>query len=273
MASLLGRVGGDPSRVVEANRAAFDTLEKILVGESGIVPAGKTALLSEPPRVRPGKRDHSVNFDGALQVATSIADLLVLEYGEGMPLAQVGWGRATPERITQVLGLQSLFFELAQQSSYPAKAQASNLAAHIVATLNQAATHQRIATAFGTPDQKVVVVVGHDTNLSNLGGLLGLTWWMPGTHRNPVLPGGALVFELRERRADHRSVVRVSYVAQTLEQMRNLTRLSLDQPPATAPIFVPGASGASDGFAAPLDRFIAVANSAIDPAFVVDDPN
>ncbi len=273
VASVLGRVGGDAHRIEVSNRAAYETLERVLVGESGAIPPGKIALLGLPAEILPGTRDHTVTVNGPLQIAASIVDVLMLEYADGMPMEKVGWGRLTPERLTQVIELHSLFFELAQASYYPARVQGSDLASHILASLEQAASGQPDRRAFGNPDQKLVVVVGHDTNIANLGGLLGLAWWLPGTHRNPVLPGGALVFELRERRADHQPVVRVYYLSQTLEQIRNLTPLSLAAPPALAPIFVPGCSGSSDRFAAPLPKFAEFVRRVVDPEFVTPDPN
>jgi 4-phytase/acid phosphatase len=87
-----------------------------------------------------------------------------------------------------------------------------------------------------------------------------------------VLPGGALVFELR-RRPDHQFVVRLSYVAQSFDQMRNLTPLSLEIPPAIAPIYVPGVSGAADNFAAPLVQFADYVTARLDSRFVIASPN
>ena len=43
------------------------------------------------------------------------------------------------------------------------------------------------------PAQKLLVMVGHDTNIINLAGLLDLSWTVPGGRNEPVLPGGALV--------------------------------------------------------------------------------
>lgn len=273
VASVLGRVGGDLNRAVQANQAAFATLQRILVGESGEVPAGRQPVLPATTTVTPGNADRLLSVGGPLYVGSAMTDVLMLEYGNGNPLERVGWGRATPERITQLMTLHSLYFELSQASSYPAQVQSSNLASHILASLEQAASGRADARAFGGPGHKVVIVVGHDTNIANLGGLLGLNWWLPGTQRNPLLPGGALVFELRERRADRQPVVRVSYVSQTLDQMRELTPLTLAQPPAIARIYVPAASGAGEHFDAPLPRFAARVRAAIDPQFVTADPN
>jgi 4-phytase / acid phosphatase len=270
MAAVLGRLGGDPSVIQQAYRPAFETLERILVGESGEIPAGKQSVLTLPASVAPGERDHTVDVRGPLQTAQSITDVLLLEYAEGLPLSEVGWGRVTPERLTEILELHSLFFELAQGSFYPSQVQGSNLASHLLATLNQAATGRVDPAAFGAPQQKMVMIVGHDTNIINLGALLGLTWWLPGTHRNPVLPGGALVFELRERQRDHQLVVRAYYVSQTLEQMRTLAPLSLEHPPGIAPIFIPGCSESSAGFDAPLPAFEALVRRVVDRQFVVE---
>jgi 4-phytase/acid phosphatase len=169
--------------------------------------------------------------------------------------------------------LHSLYFNLAQGTFYPAQVQGSNLASHILQTIDQAVSGRADPGAFGTPGQKLVVVVGHDTNISNLGGLLGLSWCLPGTQQNPLLPGGALVFELRQRRSDHQFRVRTYYLSQTLEQMRTLEPLTLKNPPALAPIFIPGCSEAGPGFDAPLDKFAALLRRVIDPEFVRSSPN
>jgi len=112
-------------------------------------------------------------------------------------------------------------------------------------------------------------VVGHDTNIANLGGLLGLTWMVPGAPANPLLPGGALVFELRRGRGDGPWTVRAYYVTQTLDQMRAAVPLTLEHPPQVAPIFIPDCSGPGPGFAAPYERFAALLRRVIDPKFVV----
>ena len=272
VAAVLGRIGGDPANITQAHRAAFDTLERVLVGESGAIPPGKVAVTDLPANVVPGAQDHSVTVSGPLQTALSITDVLMLEYAEGMPLDKVGWGRVTPGRLTQLIELHSLGFDLAHGTFYPAQVQASNLASHVLATIEQSANGRPDAAAFGTPAQKLIVIVGHDTNIVSLGGLLGLGWWLPGTNRNPVLPGGALVFELRQRTSDRTFVVRASYLSQTLDQMRTLAPLSLEHPPASAPIFIPGCSEAGAGLEAPLPLFEALLQRVIDPRFTIPEP-
>ena len=117
-----------------------------------------------------------------------------------------------------------------------------------------------------------MVLVGHDTNIANIGGLFGMNWWIPGTQANPMLPGGALVFELWKRAGQTSAFyVRTSYVVQTLDQMREATTLTLANPPARSPIFVPGCSGEGPAFDAPLASFVRVARHVIDPSFIAED--
>jgi 4-phytase / acid phosphatase len=89
---------------------------------------------------------------------------------------------------------------------------------------------------------------------------------------NPTLPGSSLVFELWRHAGQSDSFyVRISYVTQTLDQMRDATPLSRDNPPALSPVFIPGCSGPGPGFDAPLAGFVRQARKVIDPAFIAPD--
>ncbi|MBS0663732.1 MAG: histidine-type phosphatase [Verrucomicrobia bacterium] len=273
IANVLGRIGGSVAPLNEACSRDLDRVRFILLGTDGPVPPGKTDLRDQPSLVERGTRDHTVNLRGPIRTAMQVIDNLMLEYGEGMPMDQVGWGRVTRKELTELLRLHSLYFELTQGSPYSAQVQGSNLASHILKTLRQSATGRPDPGAFGSPEHRVVMLVGHDSNIVNLGGLLNLNWWVPGSQRNPVTLGGAMVFELRQRRSDQKFVVRTYYVTQSLDQIRNLEPLSPENPPGLAPIFIPGCSDPVPGFDAPLEKFEEVLNRAIDPAFVLADPN
>ena len=268
VAAVLGRVGGDLHAVELAHLPAFTTLERVLVGESGEIPPGKASVLDLPAEVSPTSPEYALMVRGPLMTALSLTDLFMLEYANGLPMADVGWGRLTPGRLTELLELHSLAFDLWFGTFYPAQVFVSNLASHLADTLTQAATVRAQPGAFGAPGQKLVVIAGHDSTQASLGALLGLEWRLPGTQRNPVLLCGALVFELRERARDHQFLVRAYYVSPSLEQMRALTPLTLEHPPATAPIFLPDCSEGTPGFDAPLPKFEALVRRVIDPHFV-----
>jgi 4-phytase/acid phosphatase len=50
-----------------------------------------------------------------------------------------------------------------------------------------------------------------------------------------------------------------------MDQLRNRTALTLDTPPATAPVFIPGCSVRNATFDCPLTKLVLVAKQAIDP--------
>jgi len=54
--------------------------------------------------------------------------------------------------------------------------------------------------------------------------------------------GGALVFEVRQSRRTGEFLVRAFYTAQSFDQLRNLTPLSVLFPPETAQLVIPAAA-------------------------------
>ena len=271
VAAVSGRLGDRPGAVVTACASAFAALERVLVGGDGTVPAGRTSVLSLPTEVVPDdKTPGAVVITGPLLIGQRCAEVFLLEYAEGLPLAQVGWGRIDRPVLTELMRLHSLGFILAHGTFYVAQEKASNLMSHIGRSLEQAVQGKPVPGAIGGPASRLVVLAGHDTNMASLAGLLGISWWMDGTQQDPTLPGGALVFELRQRPADGRYFVRVLYVAQTLDQMRNLDPLTLEHPPAVVPVFVPQGSGAAPGYDIPLEQFQALLGRVIDPNFVLE---
>jgi 4-phytase/acid phosphatase len=266
-AAVLGRMGGDPRNMERAFAPQLAELEEIMFGPGGMPPAGSP--LDKPTSVVPGENISLIALRGRLKAAAVCTESLLLEYTDGMPASDVGWGRADGKALTDLLTLHELSFDLTQRTRYPAQVEGSNLASHIIDTLEQAALGQPLPGALGPSGERIVVLVGHDTNIANIGGLLDLSWWIPGTQANPLLPGGALVFELWKRGGDKGGFyVRLSYVAQTLEQMRDASPLSLENPPARSPIFIPGCSGPAPDFDAPLPSLVRQARRVIDPAFV-----
>jgi 4-phytase/acid phosphatase len=264
--ALLGRVGGDVHAVALAQRPAFATLEHVLLGDAAR-PEGKALLLDQPSTVAPGDGENTVVLRGPLGLAASMTDVFMLQYSEGHPMSEVGWGRLTREGLTQLLGVHSIYYNLKVGTFFVAQVEFSNLARHLGDTLAQAASGQAQPGAMGKPGQKLAIVVGHETTQLGLAGLLNLNWRLPGTQLNPALLGGALVFELRQRRSDGQFFVRANYVSPTLEQTRELAALTPENPPAIAPIFIPGCGEAGAGFDAPLEQFEALLRQVIDPQF------
>lgn len=269
VAAVLGRLGGDARNIDRAFAAQYAQLKGILYGPAG---AGNTPF-DQSTEILPGEDGGTIRIKGPLGPALTCTDALLLEYTQGMPSQDVGWGRMDGKALTDLLVLHDMVFDLQKRTPYLAQAEGSNLVSHILDTLEQGALGAPVPGALGADGQKVVIIVGHDTNIESVGGLLGLNWWLPGTQIDPLLPGGALVFELwKHGGQDGAYFVRVSYVSQTLEQMREAGADTPAKPPVRAPIFVPESSDASPRFDAPLAAFVRHARKVIDPEFISPEP-
>jgi len=167
----------------------------------------------------------------------------LLEYAEGMNSANVGWGRVDIHKLRYLLQLHTANVDIAQRTSYIARAQASNLLSHILQSMEQAVVARPVAGALTKPGDRLLILAGHDTNIAAIAGSLDLSWLIDG-RRDDTPPGGALVFELWKQHGREEYSVRAHYMAQTLDQMRNATPLSLANPPERVLVFVPGCSRA-----------------------------
>ncbi len=203
-----------------------------------------------------------------LAAASTFSEVFLLEYAEGMPQSSLGWGRLTKEKLLWIMELHTAYADVARRTPYLARAGASNLLAHIVASLDQAASGKRVAGALGKPDGALAILAGHDTNISNLSGMLDLSWKVPGQVADDTPPESALMFSLWRARASGGYFVKLEFVTPSLEQMRRLDPLTIKSPPERVTVAIPGCvSPRSDG-GCPLAEFRAVMVKAIDPKFV-----
>jgi len=69
-----------------------------------------------------------------------------------------------------------------------------------------------------------------------------------------------------------RRYVRLAYYAQTLDQMRKSTVLDFEHPPGMVAVDLLACAQDLHEKACPLERFVAIANEAIDPACVTIKP-
>ena len=178
----------------------------------------------------------------------------------------MGWGRLDASSLLEVMSLHTLYEDIIRRDPYLARVQMSNLLSHVLHSLAQAVSNRPVKGALGKPGDRLLVLVCHDTNIANVGAILGVSWLLDGYQRNDTPPGGALVFELWQQKNEFS--VNVYYRAQSLEQMRNGSVLSLNSPPLRAPLFLPGCSQADANMACSWKTFQRSVESAINPAFV-----
>jgi len=270
VAAVNGRLGGNPPSLAAAYAPELALARAILFNyppntiPAPAAPQGKIDVTSIPFEVAAGNSTLPVDLGGLAAVAGAI-DPFVMEYADGLPDAQVGWGRLTADGISQTFRLYNLILDLEYRTPYLAGVQSSNAASHVVRSMVQAATGNATSGTLGNPSTKVIVLTASNTNITGLAGLFHLDWLLPGDQADVCAPGGALVFELRQSQSTGQYLVRASYIAQTMDQLRNRTALTLDAPPAIAPVFIPGCSSGKPNFDCPLERFVWLARHAIDP--------
>jgi 4-phytase/acid phosphatase len=209
-----------------------------------------------------------VEVDGPLGTASTLAQNFLLEYTNAMAEEDLGWGRVNEDNLRLMMSLHTAYADLARRTPYVARADGSNLLSHVLKSIEQAVRRRAVRGALGGPTDRVLVIVGHDTNIANVAGLLDLSWLIEGYQRDDTPPGGALIFELWHEPAMRGLTVRTYYQAQSLEQMREALPLTLASPPPKAPVFVPACSTAAEGFPCSWKGFQRALEGAIDPAYV-----
>jgi 4-phytase/acid phosphatase len=203
-----------------------------------------------------------------IAVASSLISDFSLEYADNKPMADVGWGRVDSAALHRLMVLQIKAFSLSTRTPLVARTHGSNLMAHILDTLNQAAQAatpaQPVAGAIGPAGARFVYISAHDSNLMNLAGLLNLNWNSDGLAFDTP-PDSELVFELWQNPHSKQYAVRLLYRAQTFDQLRSAAALSKTNPPVEQVLIAPGCTTAGP---CPLASFDKAVHGLLDPAYV-----
>jgi 4-phytase/acid phosphatase len=264
-AAIAGRIGGDPNNLTETYRPQLAALDRILSGCGHLPPKPqRTSIFDIPTSLKPGSGDSPIAASGPIVTASTLAENLLLEYTQGMSDADTGWGCLDGATLRFVMQANIAAWNFQDRTPTVARAYASNLLEHIRATMEQSVSGKPVSGALGKPGDRLVILVGHDTNIVTVAGALGIDWIADGRVDDSP-PGAALIFELW-RSAKSGPFVRVAFTAQTLEQMRRSVPLTTANPPAEAPIFVPACS--RPDLSCTWDSFSAAMRQATDPAYV-----
>lgn len=257
------RMGPDPQKLLTEHRAAIDALQFILTGGR----SASRALLEPPFQIGISLSGKSMEMAGPFSAGSTLSEDLLLEYANGFRGTDLGWGRLTRENLFEVLSIHAIYADLMRRTPYLARTRGSNLLDHVLLSMTQASTGKPVQGALGHVGDALLMLSGHDTNLSNLSGMLGLSWHLPGYQADDTPPGGALVFSLWHSDAEGDSVT-VQYVAQSPDQMRKAERLSRAAPPNSQEVTIPACKAASGTPGCPWGSFKLALEKAIDPAFV-----
>jgi 4-phytase/acid phosphatase len=274
-AAVAGRIGGNPGNLTELYRSQLTLLDSVLAG-CGHAPttAQRISIFDIPATLAPGTGDSPAALRGPVTAAATMAENLLLEYTQGMSKADTGWGCIDGPTLRIIMQVNSANWDYGKRTPAVAQIFASTILDRILKTMQQSvngegATGAAVSGALGKPGDRLVILVGHDTNIVTVAGALHIDWVFDG-RADDTPPGGALLFELWRPRDGGKPFVRLEYIAQTLEQMRNSETLTPQNPPAVAPIFVPGC-GRQD-LSCTWEDFSAAVRASINPAYIAAQP-
>lgn len=284
----------DPARAATEVQALFNSGTALASAYSGEYSLIRSALFDyplgtqPPPDTPPGKVDPTAQEitltanttpplytggiinRGGISMVDKATDPFVMQYADGFPLEQVAWGRLTLDQLSQQTRITNLGFEIEMRSPYLNRVQSSNAASHVLRSMEQAVIGDEIPGAFGDPRSRIIVVISSDAYVAGLAGMLQMHWQLPGYQPDFCAPGGALVFELRQSKTTKEYIVRAFYTAQTFDQLRNLTPLTFNKPPATSQLVIPGGSKSSTNLDVDFFVFQKLLKNAISPQYVQD---
>ncbi|MGA8111080.1 MAG: histidine-type phosphatase [Acidobacteriaceae bacterium] len=226
----------------------------------------RVSLFDVPTAPPPGTHGHSDDLRGPMGAAAGLSENFLLEYAQGMPMRDVGWGCISRITLNSLIAIHNAASDYEQRVPWVARRDASGLLDRIRAAMQQAVTGQALVGAPDPPGERVLFFVGHDTNLTTVAALLHLTWTAGGRH-DDTPPGSALVFELWRSRASGDYFVSVYFTAQTLDQLRNATPLTPAHPPLRVPLTIGGCSRAGAAGCS-WTAFSQLSGRAIDPDYV-----
>ncbi|MCZ8551635.1 bifunctional glucose-1-phosphatase/inositol phosphatase [Escherichia albertii] len=183
----------------------------------------------------------------------SLVDAFTLQYYEGFPMEQVAWGEIKSDQQWKVLSKLKNGY---QDSLFTSPEVARNVAKPLVSYIDKALVTDRASAP------KITVLVGHDSNIASL--LTALDFKPYQLHdqneRTPI--GGKIVFQRWHDSKANRDLMKIEYVYQSAEQLRNAEALTLQSPAQRVTLELTGCPTDANGFC-PIDKFDSVLNEAV----------
>lgn len=178
----------------------------------------------------------------AIGFARPIAEAIYLEYVQGMTATAIGWGQPVDAgTIEAIMPVHESAMGILRRTPTLAARRGAVMVRTILALL-QGGGQVEGAPAF-SPDAKVIMIAGHDSNLLYMAALLGLDWRLAD---QPSLtpPDGTLALEIWRAPASGRRTVRAKIYAQTLAQLREATVLDAGHAPDVVNVVPEACAGA-----------------------------
>ena len=202
---------------------------------------------------------------GPVSLSSTFAEIFLLQNSQGMP--DVAWHRLKGEANWEsLLSLHNAQFDLMAKTFYISRHEGTPLLEEIGGALTHQMKQQRIFSTLPlSAHNRVLFLVGHDVNIANIAGMLGLNWQLLQQPDNTP-PGGGLVFELWQKMDDHKHYISIKMFYQTMVQLRNKQKMDLWLNPAgMLSISIPGCDNMGKDKLCRLEKFQKKLQQAIEP--------
>ena len=163
-AELDAALAGPAGRI--ETTAAVARLQSILAPNA--CAGGSGTCLSIPPS--------SSGMASVFPQSAGLAEDILLEYADGKPLPEVGWGRASASDIAAIMPIHERAFAVIRDEPGLDGARGAQMTWVILGAL---AGQPVSGGPQSGPNLKLLGLTGHDTNLVLMAGVFGLEWTLP----------------------------------------------------------------------------------------------
>ncbi len=180
-------------------------------------------------------KEPSMKAGSALKDLNAASDAFILQYYEEPDSVKAAFGKKlTRDQWSQLAHIKDVY----QDVLFTAPIVAVNVANPLI---------QYMYDELRSPDRKFTFLVGHDSNLSSVATALGVEEYeLPDAIEKKTPIGSKIVIEKFEG-ADGQEYADINIVYQTVDQLRNMELLSLDNPPMIYPLSLKGLEKNADG--------------------------
>ncbi|CAH2056133.1 unnamed protein product, partial [Iphiclides podalirius] len=187
------------------------------------------------------------NVVGPLAISNSVLDSFIMSYYEGMPDKDVAWGKIHNNEQWTLL---SKIIRENQNVRFNSSVLARDVAKPLL---------KYIRGVFNGPLRPLTVLFGHDSNLNSIMAALGFKHYILPNQYEATPPGGKIVFQKWSDEDNSRELLKIDYVYQTTDQIRNASKLSISNPPQWVQLELRNCTVDKNGFC-PWKKFLNILN-------------
>ena len=216
-------------------KAKYALLEKVLDMKSAPAAKNDTTAFGQFPSAVRFELNKEPAMSGGLKMACSASDALTLQYYEEPDALKAGFGhKLTLKEWTDVSSVKDWY----QDVLFAAPSVAANVAHPML---------KELLDELQNPGRKFAFLCGHDSNIGSVLAALGVApYSAPGAIESKTPIGGKVLFQ-KYRGKDGRAYADVWLVYASADQLREVSILSLQNPPMAIQLHLEGLTPNADG--------------------------